>query len=63
MTDFIVTTTVQDAVQRAIEQIEVICLSVADQEYFAQTLLSPPEPAPALECAFARRSKLLRANE
>ncbi len=58
MTDFVVSA-VQDAAQRAIEQAEVIRLSLADQECFAQALLSPPQPAPALERAFARRRKLL----
>jgi len=60
MTDFVVSA-VQDAAQRAIEQAEVIKLSLADQECFAQALLSPPKPAPALERAFTRRSKLLRS--
>jgi uncharacterized protein (DUF1778 family) len=36
---------VQDAAQRAIEQAEVIRLSLADQECFAQALLSPSKPA------------------
>jgi len=61
MTDFVVTA-VQDAAQRAIEQAEVIRLSMADQECFAQALLSPPKQAPALKRAFARRSKLLSAE-
>ena len=61
MTDFVVAA-VQDAAQRAIEQANVIRLSMADQEYFAQALLSPPQPAPALKRAFARRGKLLRAE-
>jgi uncharacterized protein (DUF1778 family) len=61
MTDFIVAA-VQDAAQQAIEQAEVIRLSLADQECFAQALLSPPKPSPALERAFDRRSKLLRAE-
>jgi uncharacterized protein (DUF1778 family) len=61
MTDFVVAA-VQDAAQRAIEQAEVIRLSLADQQCFAQALLSPPQPAPALERAFARRKKLLRAE-
>jgi uncharacterized protein (DUF1778 family) len=61
MTDFVVSA-VQDAAQRAIEQAEVIRLSLADQECFAQALLSPPQAAPALERAFARRNKLLRAE-
>lgn len=61
MTDFVVTA-VQDAAQRAIEQAEVIRLSMADQECFAQALLSPPEQTSALKRAFARRSKLLSAE-
>jgi uncharacterized protein (DUF1778 family) len=61
MTDFVVAA-VQDAAQRAIEQAEVIRLSLADQECFAQALLSPPPPAPALKRAFARHGKLLRTE-
>ena len=61
MTDFVVSA-VQDAAQRAIEQSEVIRLSLADQECFAQALLSPPQTSPALERAFTRRSKLLRTE-
>lgn len=61
MTDFVVAA-VQVAAQRSIEQAGVIRLSLADQECFAQVLLSPPQPAPALERAFARRSKLLRTE-
>lgn len=61
MTDFVVTA-VQDAARLAIEQAEVIRLSLTDQECFAQALLSPPKPSPALERAFARRNKLLRAE-
>ena len=62
MTDFVVSA-VQDAAQQAIERAEVVRLSLADQECFAQALLSPPEPSPALKRAFARRSKLLRTDE
>lgn len=61
VTDFVVSA-VQVAAQRAIEQAEVVRLSLADQECFAQALLSPPKLAPALERAFARRSKLLRSE-
>lgn len=60
MTDFVVAA-VQDAAQRAIEQAEVIRLSLADQECFAQALLSPPKATPALKRAFARRRKLVAA--
>jgi uncharacterized protein (DUF1778 family) len=59
VTDFVISA-VQDAAQRAIEQAEVIRLSLADQRCFAQALLSPPELSPALERAFVRRSQLLR---
>jgi uncharacterized protein (DUF1778 family) len=58
MTDFVVSA-VQIAAQQAIEQADVIRLSIADQQRFAQALLSPPPPEPALERAFARRKKLL----
>ena len=61
MTDFVVAA-VQDAAQRAIEKAEVIRLSLADQKCFAQALLSPPKPAPALKRAFAQRRKLLRTE-
>ncbi len=61
MTDFVVSA-VQDAAQRAIEQAEVMRLTLADQECFARALLAPPEPAAALERAFARRRKLLGAR-
>ena len=61
MTDFVVEA-VQAAAQRAIEQSEIIRLSRADQESFAQALMSPPKPSPALERAFARRSNLLRSE-
>jgi len=58
MTDFVVSA-VQDAAQRAIEQAEVIRLSLADQACFAQALLAPPPPAAAFERAVARRRKLV----
>ena len=61
LTDFVVTA-VQDAAQRAIEQAEVVRLSLADQQCFAQALLSPPTPTPALQRAFARRTQLLHGE-
>ena len=61
MTDFVVSA-VQEAAQRAIEQAEIIRLCLADQECFAEALLNPPEPAPALHRAFARRRNLLSAE-
>lgn len=61
MTDFVVSA-VQDAAQRAIEQARVIRMSLADQECFAQALISPPKPAETLKRAFSRRRKLLRTE-
>jgi uncharacterized protein (DUF1778 family) len=61
MTDFVVSA-VQLAAQEAIEKAEVIRLSLADQACFAQALLSPPRPKPALKRAFARRRKLISAE-
>ncbi len=61
MTDFVISA-VQDAAQRAIDQAEIIRLSIADQESFAQALMAPPPPSPALERAFARHRKLIDAQ-
>ena len=61
MTDFVVSA-VQVAAQRAIEHSEIVRLSIADQECFANALLSPPKAAPALKRAFTRRRKLLSAE-
>lgn len=61
MTDFVVAA-VQQAAQQAIEQAEVMRLTLADQQSFANALLAPPKPVPALKRAFARRRKLIRAE-
>lgn len=59
MTDFVRGTGRRTARHRAGRNVR---LSLADQECFAHVLLSPPKAAPALEPAFTRRSKLLRAE-
>lgn len=59
MTDFIVSA-VQEAAHEAIEQVEIMRLSQADQAAFAQALMAPPEPNEALDRAFERRGQLLR---
>ena len=61
VTDFVVAA-VRDAAQLAIERAGVVRLSLTDQKSFAQALLSPPQPVPAMKRAFARRSKLLRTE-
>ncbi len=61
MTDFVVDA-VQEAAHRAIEQAEVTRLSLKDQTTFAQALLAPPKPAPALKRAFSRHRKLVKSE-
>lgn len=56
--DFVVSA-VQDAAQQAIQQVEVIRLSMRDQRSIADALLAPAKPNAALERALARRQKLL----
>ena len=58
MTDFVIAA-VQEAAQQAIQQANIVNLSLADQELFAQALLAPPKPNAALKRAFARRKKIL----
>ncbi len=58
MTDFIVSA-VREAAQHAIEEAEMMRLSMRDQMAFAQALISVPTQNAALERAFARRKQLL----
>jgi|KBSMisStandDraft_5_1062788.scaffolds.fasta_scaffold1870803_1 uncharacterized protein (DUF1778 family) len=58
MTEF-VTSALQEAARRTISAAHVLKLSIADQEIFASALIDPPEAAPALKRAFARRRGLL----
>ena len=58
MTDFVVSA-VQDAAQHAIEQSEMLRLSLEDQEAFSQALLSPPEATEPLKRAFNRHNALI----
>lgn len=58
LTEF-VTSALQDAARRTISAAHVFKLSIVDQEIFANALIDPPEAAPALERAFARRRDLL----
>jgi uncharacterized protein (DUF1778 family) len=60
MSDFVIAA-VQEAARHAIEQADVIRLSVADQQAFAQVLMNPPKPNAALKRALARSQKLLVA--
>lgn len=58
VTDFVVSA-VQEAAERRIEQAQLIRLSLDDQKAFADAILDPPEPTPALKRAFARHRDLL----
>jgi uncharacterized protein (DUF1778 family) len=59
MTDFVVDA-VQSAAQQAVQQSDVVLLSLADQACFADALLNPPKPNAALKRAIARQRKLVR---
>lgn len=59
VSDFVVAAA-QEAAQRTIEDAHLIRLSVEDQTRFAELLLNPPEPAPALKRAKEAHSRLVR---
>ncbi len=61
MTDFVVSV-VKEAAQRAIQEHQLMRLSLADQMCFAQAPIAPAEPSQALKRAFARRHDLLGAE-
>lgn len=58
VTDFVITA-VHEAARRAIEETEIIRLSVEDQQRFVEALLDPPPLAPTLERAREHHRKLL----
>ena len=57
LTDFVVTAA-RDAACRAIEDAEILSLSLADQRQIAEAILNPPEPTAGLRRAFKRRLDL-----
>ncbi len=57
LTDFVVTAA-RDAAFRAIEEAEIIRLSVEDRTQIAQAILNPPPLSPALRRAIRRRDEL-----
>jgi uncharacterized protein (DUF1778 family) len=57
LTDFVVAAA-NEAACRAIEQTEIIRLSVTDQRRIAAALLHPPAPTAALKKAFRRHRAL-----
>lgn len=57
LSDFVISAA-REAAHRAIEETEIIRLSIDDQRQLAEMLLNPPEPTPALRRAFRRRREL-----
>ena len=62
LTDFVVSVA-HAAARRTIEDAEVARLSIEDSRRFANAVLNPPEPAPALKRAFKHHRKLVRSSE
>jgi len=58
LTEFVVSA-VREASRAVLEDAEVLRLSRADQQAFAEALLSPPTVAPALVRAMARHRQLV----
>ncbi len=61
VSDFVVAAA-QEAAHRTIAESHLIRLSVEDQHRFAELLLDPPPPTPALERAREAHAKLVRES-
>jgi uncharacterized protein (DUF1778 family) len=61
LSDFVVAAA-RDAAHRAIEEEHLIRLSVEDQRRFAEGLLNPPDPSPALLRAKQAHARLSRGS-
>ena len=61
VSDFVVAAA-QEAASRTIEETQIIRLSVEDQRSFAEAILNPPEPTPALRRAFRRHRELIKES-
>ena len=59
VSDFVVAAA-QEAANRAIEETQIIRLSVEDQRAFADAILNPPAPSAALIRAADAHSRLIR---
>jgi uncharacterized protein (DUF1778 family) len=62
VSDFVVTAA-QEAASRTIEEAQIIRLSVADQRAFAEAILNPPAPSPALLRAAEAHRSLIKGSE
>jgi uncharacterized protein (DUF1778 family) len=61
VSDFVVAAA-QDAAYRAIEETQVIRLSVADQKMFVDAILNPPPPNDAMRRAAAAHRDLVKES-
>lgn len=61
VSDFVVAAA-QEAANRAIEEAQIIRLSVEDQRAIAEAILNPPPLTPAMERAVARHRELISAS-
>jgi len=59
VSDFVVAAA-QEAANRTIEETQIIRLSVADQMAFAEAILNPPAPSPALIRAAEAHRRLIQ---
>jgi uncharacterized protein (DUF1778 family) len=59
VSDFVVGAA-REAAERAIEQAQIIRVSVEDQRVFANAILNPPAPTPALIRAAKAHRRLIR---
>ena len=61
ISDFVVAAA-EEAANRTIEQAHIIRLSLEDQRRFAEAIINPPDPAPALRRAFRRHRKMIKTS-
>ena len=61
VSDFVVAAA-QEAANRTIEETQIVRLSVEDQRAFAEAILNPPAPTPALRRAFRRHRELINES-
>ena len=62
VSDFLVAAALKDA-QRTIEDVQIVRLSVDDQQRFADLLLNPPALAPAMKRALKARKRLIASTK
>jgi uncharacterized protein (DUF1778 family) len=62
LSDFVVAAA-REAASRAIDEAQIIRLCVEDQRVFAQAVLDPPSPSPALLRAAKAHRELIKASQ